>query len=857
MRTRPFFIVTLCYVAGVITASLWPLPPLGLFVISFCIAALAAGLCFWRQSMTDDSPDCCQNSESSPESAAMTPKSPTGFLPFKPRLLIRTTPSGLDRALQGILGLLLFLTGATNITWRTEIIPPHDLRLLADDKDQAVGLRGVLRDSPTFRMLERNQDIEWRSLAVLEVHSWKKQGSWEPAAGSVALSSAGKIDDTIAAGAPLEVQGVLRPPAGAAAEGLFDYRSYLKWQGIHHELKVQGPEDWRLLDPRAQENRVQVPVSDRFCRWARDILGRGLPEEDEVLRLIWAMALGWKTGMTREVARPFMETGTMHIFAISGLHVALITGILVSLLRVLQVPRSACGIVVIPLIWFYTAATGWQSSAIRSSVMMTVVIVGWTLKRPGDLLNSLLAAGFLLLLWEPRQLFQASFQLSFFVVLSLALAAPVINHFRHSLLEPDPLRPRALIPAWQRWLKGPSHALVASFLTSLAAWLGSLPLVAYYFHLFTPISLAVNLIAVPLSSLALMCHLGSLICGDWLPWVTELFNHSGWLWMKMMLAVCRWASELPGACWHVRSPSWLEFILYYTMLIAIFTARSLSAWSRRWLAGILAVLTAFCAMMRLWESRGSCLTVLHLNGGDAIVFDAPGTANDLLVDSGNAFGAEYIVGPFLQSLGWNRIPTLVVTHGDVNHAGGVQPLSQIFKVDKLCASSVPQRSPVYRRLFQAMPSKSWILQPVHQSDTLGPWTVLHPKPQDRFRQADDAAVVLRGILHGHRILLLSDLGRQGQELLMNRESDLRSDIVVASLPSQGEPLADPLLDRIQPRLILLTTSDRKPAEMASAALRSRLAKRHIPVLCTANQGTVRFRLDKDCWKTEGMGEMPP
>src|SRR5436309_15327137 len=121
---------------------------------------------------------------------------------------------------------------------------------------------------------------------------------------------------------------------------------------------------------------------------------------------------------------------SMHIFAISGLHIALLAGVLVELLRVLQIPRGLCGWLVIPLIWFYTAATGWQPSAVRSTIMMSVIIVGWALKRPSNLLNSLAAAGFILLLWDPQQLFQASFQLSFFVVLSIALLLPPLEQLR-------------------------------------------------------------------------------------------------------------------------------------------------------------------------------------------------------------------------------------------------------------------------------------------------------------------------------------------------------------------------------------------------------------------------------------------
>ena len=118
----------------------------------------------------------------------------------------------------------------------------------------------------------------------------------------------------------------------------------------------------------------------------------------------------------------------------------------------LQVSRGWCGLVAIPVIWFYTAATGWESSAIRASVMMTIVLGGWALKRPGDTVNSLAAAAFIILLWEPRQLFEASFQLSFFVVLIIALMLPPLNKMVDRLLRHDPLLPDELLPRWRRAL---------------------------------------------------------------------------------------------------------------------------------------------------------------------------------------------------------------------------------------------------------------------------------------------------------------------------------------------------------------------------------------------------------------------
>src|SRR5207248_1947799 len=145
-----------------------------------------------------------------------------------------------------------------------------------------------------------------------------------------------------------------------------------------------------------------------------------------------------------------------------------------------------------------------------------------------------------------------SFQLSFFVVLGLALLVPPLEALRIKALRPDPLIPPELRPNWKRWLDAPLRFLTTSLATSLAAWLGSVPLIAYYFYMITLGSLLANLVIVPLSSLALMSSLGSLICGHWLPGITELFNHGSWLWMLLMIRMSQWFAALPGAYVYVR-----------------------------------------------------------------------------------------------------------------------------------------------------------------------------------------------------------------------------------------------------------------------------------------------------------------
>lgn len=256
--------------------------------------------------------------------------------------------------------------------------------------------------------------------------------------------------------------------------------------------------------------------------------------------------------------------------------------------------------------------------------MLTVIIVGWSVRRSSNLLNSLAASGFVILIWEPSQLFQASFQLSFFVVLSIALLLPRFESLRQRLLQTDPFLPDELRPRWQRWLDWPVRAVTTSLATSLAAWFGSLPLIAYYFHLFTPASLLANLVVVPLSSLALMCNLGALVCGDWLPWINDAFNNSGWLFMRGMIRFSEWTIKLPGAFLYVRTPTTFEFFAFYTAMFLLVNGWLWIPGARRWSWAVLSVFACLWWVVAFRSREEFRLTVVG-QGGNSFSAMRPAT----------------------------------------------------------------------------------------------------------------------------------------------------------------------------------------------------------------------------------------
>jgi ComEC/Rec2-related protein len=503
--------------------------------------------------------------------------------------------------------------------------------------------------------------------------------------------------------------------------------------------------------------------------------------------------------------------------------------------------------VAIPLIWFYTAATGWESSAIRASVMMTIVIGGWALKRPGDLINSLAAAAFIILLWEPRQLFEASFQLSFFVVLVIGLMLPPLRKIFDRWLQPDALLPEELLPRWRRVLVGALRLLANYFALSLAAWIGSIPLSAKYFHLFSPVSPLANLIAVPLGTLALMSNLGGLVCGTWFPWATGLFNHSAWFFMCAMTAASELSTKIPGAFFYVSAPSWLDIALFYAVLVG-----ALSGWlfaPKRRMGSALALILIGTGYAWHWQATRSeiKLTVLPLNGGHAVFVDAPGRKNDWLIDCGDADAVGFTLKPFLRAQGVNHLSRLALTYGSARNNGGAESLNELFGVDELVTSPIPFRSGAYRDMvakFNRPPGRHTVIQ---RGDHDGGWRVLHPGAGEDFAHADDAALVLLGNFHRVRVLLLSDLGRNGQSALLARTNDLRADVVIAGLPDESEPLCDALLDAVQPKVIVVADSEFPANRRSSPNLRERLEQKGIPVIYTRTAGAVTIVAQPEGW----------
>jgi ComEC/Rec2-related protein len=748
-----------------------------------------------------------------------------------------------------LLTALLAAAGWLNMNRQTDIISPNDLRRVIRQEIDTVAVRGTLHNSPVARIFEMQGRELWRSTVMIDATEVRAFDGWRPAYGRIIATVPGVLESNYFIGQSVEAMGELGPPRGPLAEGLFDPRSHYKRLGIYYQLRTKNMDAWKIVPSTPPASR---PLADRFTSWARRTLALGLGPEDAPLRLLWTLVLDWKAPLTENVEEPFMRAGTFHIFAVDGLRIGLLAGILIALLRAFQLPRAFCGILVIPIIWFYAGITGWPPSAVRAAIMMTIVIMGWAGRRPADLVNSLFAAALIILLWDPQQLFLPGFQLSFLVVLCIALILPPIQEFFKSLLfKKDPFLPEALQPRWPVPLYAAALFVIDTCAMSVAAWLGSMPLSAYYFHLFSPIGVPANILVVPITALALMSSMGSILTGAWLPGAAILFNHASWFFMNCIIELSQWAAHWRPGSFNISTPMPVTFVLYY---LALFSAAAGWLFKPRlkWpLAAVMMALAACWLTERLLDMRAVHLHFLPLAGGAAVFADDPRSGRNFLFDCGNASEAEMVTKPFLRAHGVNTLDGFALTVGHVQDGGGARVITTNFSVARLFLNPHPGRSAAYREVINAITlSSKW---PDESRATANNWSAFNAAPVAHLDNADDGALVFWREIKGHSVLLLSSLGRGGQESLMEQHSDLRADIVVCGLPAQDEPLCDALLGQLQPKLIVIIDSSYPAERRASAKLRERLAACKIPALYCHDAGAVKLSLGNDGWDLRDPG----
>jgi competence protein ComEC len=454
---------------------------------------------------------------------------------------------------------------------------------------------------------------------TVRVQAVRVTGRWQAATGGIRISLP-RHETSVAVPAPRYgevwlVKGTPELSKGPANPGEFDYRRYLQYHQVYHsqfihqgQYKVLGHEP--LSAPIAVSQRAAEVLDGVFKEYVKS------PRE---YALGTALVLGFRDDIDTATKQAYANTGTTHIMAVSGLQVGLLFAALQWLL--LRLPMSGpvwrrrlltLGLG-LAFIWSYAFLTGLSASVLRAAVMFSLVSVGQAFERQTSIFNTLSAAAFLLLLYNPYLLCDVGFQLSFLAVLSIVYLQPrVVRWFdaRNFVLDRQrswhsPLRQR--LTRWAAWVANAGWEITA---LSVAAQVATFPLGLYYFHQFPFSFLLSNLIAVPISSIAVYIGVVLLVVKGmvalpalWLPWLDWLPRFVGYVFQGFIWAFNEYIFLIgrlfPGAVVggvHLNQTQTLLIFLLVVVVCAFF-ARPRLAW-----AGLALLLLSCYAGSRVAEA---------------------------------------------------------------------------------------------------------------------------------------------------------------------------------------------------------------------------------------------------------------
>lgn len=533
-----------------------------------------------------------------------------------------------------------------------------------------------------------------------------------------------------------------------------------------------------------------------------------------------ALVLGDAAGLPLEWKRGLRVTGLYHLMSVSGVHVALVAGLVWLLAGVGGwMPRSLQLLLMLAAIGLYLLLVGPLPPLVRAAVMGALAVLALLAERPPAAANALGWAAIAQIAIEPDLVNQPTFQLTASATAGILLLAPRLA---------------------ERWTWGP-HGLRSSLAASVGAQLATLPWILPQFHLLSPTAPLLNLLAVPWTGVALVASL--FWTGLALIWPAGASFALPVL--DALAAPFAWPSRVPPEVWgtlplHV--PAWGAWALAIA-LGGLLLMKSSRPWVRitRTVALILTLLT-----LAVWGYAGGRvrsgpqMVMIDVGQGDSILLRDGRRA--ILVDGGGWESGDLggrVLLPALLAEGVTRLEALVMTHPDRDHCQGLVDISAFLPVREVWMGPGWDPESCAGRLA-VIPGAAVRLLSRGDRREVGEWrlTVLHPDPDER-RGENERSLVLLAQAAGHRVLLTGDVESWAEQRLLSCcEAELRADILKVAHHGSRTSTSESFLEAVRPRLALISVGQRNVYHHPSPVVVERLQEHGVRVLRTDRDGAI-------------------
>jgi len=664
-----------------------------------------------------------------------------------------------------------------------------------------------------------------------------------------------KLPEHFSPGETIAIRAKISPPRRASVPGSFDYAKYLSHQKIYLTGFVRSPALVQKALPPQGKDQLRYKI-EKLRHRINAFIDTTL--SGEIAAVYKAILTGDKGSLSQSTKESFIRSGTMHLLAISGLHVSLLGSCLFFLLwwlirrsewLVLHCNTKKTAILLsLPPLMLYTLMAGGKAPVLRAFIMSGLVILAFCGNKKHTLATLIACAAILILFISPDALFTVSFQLTFTAIISLSAAIPYITAINKSIESRFSGKLFASLLKWS----------LSACIVSLAASLGTAPLLLYHFNRISLIGVFTTFIIEPLLGLwGLTLGFIAILLLPFSNQAAELVIKGGSLGVQFAVQATSFFANFPYSSIYLPTPTLtvcVAALIFYLMLL----------WLRQISHGIrflLLVCYLFCLTALILppehylttRSHKESITFLNVGHGSCTCLTLS-NGKTVLVDAGALSSPGYDVGqrliaPFLFNAGIRKIDHIIVTHPDSDHYNGVPFLLQNFNVRNLWVSTLAPVNDSWSALLKLAEKKEVVIHDpqngeyIEESDQFTLQVLCDTS--DIMTQKRNNGLVLKFQNRALAVLFPGDIESQTEAILVERGFDITADVLLAAHHGSKTSNSRIFLDKVDPSHMVISANKFSASADHQSSRNEYFRREHITLLPLFDYGTVEIQQKKE------------